>query len=85
MHEPIIDRNTFAKVQQALLDRDTRADKNGKLSLYAGHIKCADCKMSMTKRVGSKYKGKPRPHYHYACSTYCRKSKRFMYETRNKG
>ena len=75
MHEPIIDRNTFAKVQQALLDRDTRADKNGKLSLYAGHIKCADCKMSMTKRVGSKYKGKPRPHYHYACSTYCRKSK----------
>ena len=56
MHEPIIDRNTFAKVQQALLDRDTRADKNGKLSLYAGHIKCADCKMSMTKRVGSKYK-----------------------------
>lgn len=75
MHEPIIDREIFEKVQKALLDRDVKANQDGTLSIYAGHLKCADCKMSMTKRVGSKYKGKPRPHYHYACSTYCRKSK----------
>ncbi len=58
MHEPIIDRETFEKVQKALLDRDVKANQDGTLSIYAGHLKCADCKMSMTKRVGSKYKRK---------------------------
>ena len=39
MHEPIIDRETFEKVQKALLDRDVKANQDGTLSIYAGHLK----------------------------------------------
>ena len=73
-HEAIIDRETFEKVQEAILSRDTRLGKDGQLSLFAGHIKCADCKRAMMKRHPSYYKDKPRKYYYYACSTFVRKS-----------
>lgn len=73
-HEAIIDRETFAKVQEAIMSRDTRLSKDGQLSIFAGHIKCADCKRAMMKRQGSYYKNKPRKYYYYACSTFVRRS-----------
>lgn len=73
-HEAIIDRETFAKVQEAIMSRDTRLSKDGQLSLFAGHIKCADCKRAMMKRQASYYKNKPRKYYYYACSTSVRRS-----------
>lgn len=74
-HEAIIDRETFAKVQEVIMSRDTRLGKDGKLSVFAGHIKCADCQRAMMKRQSSYYKGKPRKYYYYACSTYVRRSR----------
>ena len=73
-HEAIISRETFAKVQDAIMSRDTRLGNDGILSMFAGHIKCADCKRAMMKRQASYYKNKPRKYYYYCCSTYVRKS-----------
>ena len=50
-HEPIIDRQDFNKIQDLLLSRDTRVEKNGELSMFAGHIRCADCKRAMNKKT----------------------------------
>lgn len=74
-HEAIIDRETFEKVQVGIINRDTRANKDGKISIFAGHLKCGDCKRAMNKKQAGKYKGKPRKTYYYMCSTYMRKSR----------
>lgn len=55
-HDTIIDRNTFDKVQKAILDRDTKMNSDGKISIFAGHIKCGDCQRAMNKKIPSKYK-----------------------------
>ena len=67
-HEPIVERETFQKAQ-ALQLRDTRVPPGQtKLHLFAGFLRCSDCKKSMTRRGNKGY-------FYYACSTYCRKSK----------
>lgn len=71
-HEPIIDRDTFDKVQKEILSRDTRMNTDGKISIFAGHIKCADCERAMSKKVPGKYNGQARNYYHYMCSAYMR-------------
>lgn len=74
-HEAIIDRETFERVQIGIINRDTRAGKDGKISIFAGHLKCADCKRAMNKKQAGQYKGKPRKNYYYMCSTYMRRSR----------
>lgn len=51
-HEPIIDKETFNKVQD-IINRDTRIknDGTGEVSLFAGYIRCADCKRAMNKNL----------------------------------
>lgn len=71
-HDAIIDRETFERVQKAILDRDTKMNSDGKISIFAGHIKCGDCQRAMSKKIPSKYNGKPRSYYHYMCSSYMR-------------
>lgn len=71
-HEPIIDKETFEKVQE-MSRRDTKvSQKTKELSVWAGFLKCADCgramnKKSSTNKRGSKYE-------YYICSTYRKKS-----------
>lgn len=71
-HEPIIDKQTFEKAQE-LSRRDTKvSQKTKELSVWAGFLKCADCKRAMNKKSsinksGSKYE-------YYICSTYRKKS-----------
>lgn len=71
-HEPIIDKETFEKAQE-LSRRDTKvSQKTKELSIWAGFLKCADCKRAMNKKSstnksGSKYE-------YYICSTYRKKS-----------
>ena len=69
-HEPIISVEDFEKVG-AILGRDTRVSpKSGKLSLFSGFLKCADCGRSMQKRsVVQPY----RTYEYYACSSYRKK------------
>lgn len=50
-HDAIIDRDTFDKVQKVILDRDTRMNTDGKISIFAGHIKCGDCQRAMSKKI----------------------------------
>lgn len=71
-HEPIIDNETFEKAQE-LARQDTKvSQKTKELSIWAGFLKCADCRRAMNKksstnRSGSKYE-------YYICSTYRKKS-----------
>lgn len=71
-HEPIIDKETFNKVQD-IIKRDTRIknDGTGEVSLFAGYIKCADCKRAMNKKsTNNKFK----TYFYYVCNTYRKKS-----------
>lgn len=66
-HESIISKIDFEKVQ-SLLKRDTRVSSiHGKLSVFAGFVKCADCGRAMVKRtVKQPYK----TYNYYVCSTF---------------
>ncbi len=68
-HAPIISNEDFEKVQ-SLLKRDTRTspkEKTGKLSTFAGFLKCADCGRAMQKRT---VKQPNKTYEYYVCSTY---------------
>ena len=71
-HEPIIDKETFEKAQE-IAKCDTKVSQKTKaLSVWAGFLKCIDCKRAMNKKSstnksGSKYE-------YYICSTYRKKS-----------
>ena len=68
-HKPIISQQDFDKVQ-SLLRRDTRispTEKEGKLSVFAGFVKCADCGRAMQKRT---VKQPNKTYEYYICSTY---------------
>ena len=67
-HEPIIDRNTFDKVQ-GLQQRDTRtAPEHKELYLFSGFLRCADCKKALTRKQAKGI-------VYYSCRTYNEKSK----------
>jgi hypothetical protein len=65
-HEAIIDRETFDKAK-SLCRRDTRTpNKSGKVHMFAGFLRCADCKKAM-ERHGN------RGHVYYTCSSHVSK------------
>jgi site-specific DNA recombinase len=67
-HEPIIDRVTFAKVQNLLI-KDTRTSPNQNvLYLFSGFLRCADCGKAMTR-------SKVKDNVYYHCRTYKDQSK----------
>lgn len=67
-HEPIIERETFEKVQ-VLLKKDTRTGpQQKKLYLFSGFLRCADCGKAMAR---SQVKGT----VYYFCRTYKDQSK----------
>ena len=68
-HQPIIDWETFDKIQR-LLQKDTRTSpQNDTLYLFSGFLRCADCQKAM---IRSEVKG----NVYYYCSTYKRRSKK---------
>jgi hypothetical protein len=67
-HESIVTEDVFETAQR-LLTRDTRtAPQQQKLHLFAGLIRCADCKKAMTRKTAKQ-------HVYYNCRTYNEKSK----------
>src|SRR5699024_8925306 len=64
-HEALIDRNSFEVVQEKLRARQ-RPRQNGKVSLFAGLLKCGECGKSLTIRATNA----KRPKQIYACKTY---------------
>lgn len=73
MHEPIIDKEVFEKAQ-GLRKNDTRVQNSGKLSMWAGILKCADCGHSMHKKNCKNKRGTV--YEYYICGTYRKKSKK---------
>ena len=71
MHEPIIDRELFKKAQE-LRQIDIRVQNNGKLSMWAGILKCADCGRAMHKKYCKNTSGTV--YEYYICGTYRKKS-----------
>ena len=70
-HEPIIQTEIFQKAQE-LKKVDTRVQNSGKLSMWAGILKCADCGKAMNKKYCKNKTG--RTYAYYICSTYRKKS-----------
>ena len=66
-HEGIISKEDFEQVQE-ILSRDTRMSLHtGKLTLFAGLLRCPDCGRAMQRRtVVQPYK----TYHYYACGTY---------------
>ena len=71
-HESIIDKETFDKAQE-LGKKDTKgSQKTGKLSIWAGVLKCKDCGRAMNKKSSTNKSGNI--YEYYICSTYRKKS-----------
>lgn len=67
-HEPIIDKETFDKVQ-SLLARNIRHQKksdNDVTALFSGFLRCGDCGMSLSQRI------QRQKYISYTCSNYTR-------------
>ena len=62
-HQPIIDGGTFEKAQR-LQKRDTRrAPEQKELYLFAGFLRCADCKKAMSRKKDGR-------NVYYICNSY---------------
>ena len=79
-HEPLIDEVTWARVQEQLeLNKRNQKAKTVKSTdnklpaLFAGKLKCADCKAVM--HFTSSKSGKYKTYYKYRCSTYTNQGK----------
>lgn len=71
-HEAIIDKETFEKAQE-LSKRDTKiSQKTKELSIWAGFLRCIDCKRAMNKKSSTNKSGNK--YEYYICSTYRKKS-----------
>ena len=79
-HEPIIDEVTWTRVQEMLLQnkgnsraKTVRSEDNKLPALFAGKLRCADCKAVM--HYTSSKSGKYKTYYKYRCSTYTNQGK----------
>ena len=71
-HEPIIDKEIFEKAQE-IAKCDTKvSQKTKELSIWAGFLKCSDCKRAMNKKSSTNKRGSK--YEYYICSTYRKKS-----------
>ncbi len=65
MHEALVDQDTFDIVQEKLKSRQ-RPRGDGNYSLFAGLIKCGECRKALTiRRTNAKH-----PQMIYSCKTY---------------
>lgn len=74
-HEPIIDMETWNKVQMLLKRRTRKLDLETNKNIFAGFLKCGDCGRSMIKMV---YKNRDGTRvYDFYCGTYRRHGKQY--------
>jgi len=73
-HEAIVEKEIFEKAQE-ISKKDIKVSQTTKeLSVFAGILKCADCRHAMHKKSSSNETGKV--YEYYICSTYRKKSSR---------
>ncbi len=71
-HEPIIDKETFYKAQSLFNKHVKSTKKTNDVDLFAGLVRCADCKRIMSKKTNSLSYG---TYEYYRCSTHVRMDK----------
>lgn len=74
-HEPIIDRETWEKVQSLLKKRTRKLDLETNRNIFAGFVKCGDCGRSMAKNMWRHADGSPC--YMLYCGTYKSHGKKY--------
>lgn len=74
-HEPIIDRDTWDKVQKLLSKKHRDIDLETNKNIFAGFIKCGDCGRSMMKNFWRRADGSKS--YSFYCGTYKRSGKEY--------
>ncbi len=66
VHEPIIDRDSFERVQTLLSRAKRRAPKSGEKNMFCGLLRCADCGQPMWYHTNTQ---NPNIHF-FSCSNY---------------
>ena len=69
MHEPLVSKEDFMIANNNILSRK-RVDNFGNVSIFAGLLKCGDCKKAMNQRYWTKKRYKI-----YICGTYAENTK----------
>ncbi len=72
-HEPIIDKETWERVQLLLTKRTRLLDLETNKNIFAGFVKCGDCGRAMTKNMQRLADGSKT--YNLTCGTYKRYGK----------
>lgn len=73
MHEPIIENETFIKVQKAIKER-TKPTKKGTIHNLSGKVYCTECNHYMRKKNSSTHT------YLVCCNNECKKSASIRYD-----
>ena len=73
-HKALVSEKDFNKVKAYLDNRGFRCNSDGTVSIFAGKIKCGDCKAAMTRNVSGTLRKDGTRSVNYYCSTYTRKS-----------
>lgn len=69
MHDPIIDKDDFDRVQK-MLDKGVKGSvQSGNIDLFAGLLKCADCGHALIKKTN---KNPDKTYVYYRCSSHCK-------------
>ena len=76
-HQALVSKEDFNEVQNLIYSRDKRVGNNNEYDIFSGHLKCADCGNTLTKK-----KHKDREYYY--CSTYARKKECTKHSTNKK-
>ncbi len=71
-HEPIIDKKTFDKAQSLFNQHIYTNNKQGKVGLFSGFLRCAECGAAMRKKTN--YSG-TKTYVYYLCGTFTKKNK----------
>lgn len=72
-HEPIIDKDEFYQVQKMIASRH-REMKDAQTQIFAGLVKCADCRWSMKYATNTNC---TKPYSYFSCSQYGQMGKIF--------
>ena len=68
-HEAIIDRDDFERVQRMLKKGAKTSPVSGKIDLFSGLLKCADCGHALIKKTN---RNPDKTYIYYRCSSHCK-------------
>ena len=76
-HQALVSKEDFNEVQNLIYSRDKRVGNNNEYDIFSGHLKCADCGNTLTKKKANGIE-------YYYCSSYARKKECTKHSTSKK-